>query len=119
MISKQDKTFTKTHTVQKSVPILQSVQDNSHVTTAQQPTQVIGPSSERNNGQTSPTAMETGTHVTEDQTASPTAKQTTSTSQHKDKCVEAEDNNNGSRQHTTPPVQALLCLLYTSPSPRD
>ena len=52
--------------------------------------------------------METGSHPTEHQTASPPARQTTSISSNKDKCAEAEDNNDHSFQQTIPPEQTAL-----------
>ena len=95
------------HVGQESTSLSQTVLDNSHVYTAEQPTQVIGPSPMRTNGQTFPTAKETTPHPSEHDTASPQAKQGGSAAS-KSNCAEAKDNSDSSIQLTTSPEQTTL-----------
>ena len=96
------------HVGQKSISLTQTVPNNSHVYMAQQPTQVIGPSPARPNGQTFSTAKQDTPHPSE----SDATKR--GRSANRSNCAETEDNSDSLLQPTT-----STCLLYTSPSPRD
>ena len=98
---------TDMHVGQESTSLSKTVLDDSHVYTAEQPTQVIGPSPMRPNGQTFPTAKETNPHPSGHDTASPQAKQRGRLA-NRSNCAEAEDNSDSSLQPTTSPGQTTL-----------
>ena len=102
-----DKVSTDMHVGQESTSLSQTVPNDSHVYTAAQATQVIGPSPMRPNGQTFPTAKEITPHPSGHDTASPEATQR-GRSANRSNCAETEDNSDSSLQPTASTGQTTL-----------
>ena len=90
------------HVGQKSISLTQTVPNNSHVHTAQQPTQVIGPSPVRPNGQTFPTAKETTPHPSESEATE------RGRSANRSNCAKKKDNSDSLLQPTASTGQTTL-----------